>query len=195
MRSRSTGVLLAGLVALTLAELPAQATAQPAAGSSFTTLDEPVRVLDTRDGMPISQAGISFDLDEFLPGDVTAVVLNVTAVSPTRATYVTAHEAGTPRPAVSNLNVRAGEVRSNAVTVPITAGGTRVSLYNHAGNVHLVADLSGYYTAGAGSYFTPMPPPGSSTRGLPAHRSTPGAASPSRSTTWCPRKPPPSWST
>jgi hypothetical protein len=119
-------------------------------GSKFTALS-PVRVLDTRSGLgvpaaPVPAGGtITVDLSEQVPEGTTAVVLNLTGVAPTSSTYVTVWPAEEPRPIVSNLNLAAGETRANAVTVALGASRS-LSLFNNAGRVNLVADLSGYYS-------------------------------------------------
>ncbi|WP_329428019.1 FlgD immunoglobulin-like domain containing protein [Streptomyces sp. NBC_01268] len=79
---------------------------------------------------------------------VTAVTVNVTATNPTAATYVSAYPYGTPRPATSNLNVTVGQTVANLVTVPVKDG--RITLYNHAGSIDLLADVAGYFTSAAG---------------------------------------------
>ncbi|HEX6357600.1 hypothetical protein [Actinophytocola sp.] len=144
------------------AESAVAPAAEPAAdASSFTSL-APVRVLDTRDGTGVSGAvgpggTITLSLSARVPADATAVVLNVTGVTPTAPTHVTVFPAGTPRPTSSNLNLPTGDIRANQVT---TALGTNrsVSFFNNAGNIHLVADLAGYYSTGDGAKFTPVPP-------------------------------------
>jgi hypothetical protein len=164
MRKRFFGVLAAGLVGLTLAgsvsTTAVAAVEEPAAaGLGYSTVD-PVRVLDTRNGMPVSaRGGISFNLTSRVPAGTTAVVLNVTAVSPTAYTYITGHDRWAARPGVSNLNVRPNEIRSNEVTVTVDPNRPWVTLYNHNGNVHLVADLVGYYSADGETYFNAMSAP------------------------------------
>jgi hypothetical protein len=163
MRKRFFGVLAAGLIGLTLAGPVGQAAAaeqEPAAaGLGYSTVD-PVRVLDTRDGMPVSaRGGISFDLAGRVPAGTTAVVLNVTAISPSAYTYITAHDRWTARPGVSSLNVRPNEIRSNEVTVTVDPNRPWVTLYNHNGNVHLVADLVGYYSPDGEAFFNAMSAP------------------------------------
>ena len=157
-----TAVLAAGLL---LTGLPAQAeppteqrtaAADPAA-STYTSLS-PVRVLDTRtSGGPVGPGGVvTLDLSARVPANATAVVLNVTGVTPTAATYVTVFPAGTTRPTASNLNLAPGDIRANQVTV-VLGTGRAISLYNFAGTTHLVADLAGYYGTGAGAKFTALP--------------------------------------
>ena len=163
MRKRFFGVLAAGLAGLILAGTVGTAAAeQPrsaATGMAYTTVD-PVRVLDTRQSLSIGPGGgVSFNLADRVPAGTTSVVLNITAISPTRSTYITAHDRWAPKPGVSNLNVRAGEIRSNEATVVVQEDRPWVTLYNHNGNVHLVADLVGYYAPDAGGYFNALPIP------------------------------------
>jgi hypothetical protein len=113
----------------------------------------PSRLLDTRDGGgPPVGAGGTLDLQVMGRGGVpatgvSAVVMNVTAVSPTAGTFVTAWPSGQARPLASNLNVVAGQTAPNLVVVATGIGG-KVSLYNLAGSVHLVADVAGWFGDG-----------------------------------------------
>jgi hypothetical protein len=88
---------------------------------------------------------------------VTAVVLNVTATGPTADTYITAWPAGEAQPNASNLNVPPGATRPNLVTVKVGAGG-QVSFFNATGNVHLIADVAGWYGPAAGQRYTATSP-------------------------------------
>jgi len=126
----------------------------------------PSRMLDTRNGIggstgPVGPGGAITlpvaGVDGVPFSGVTAVVLNVTAVSPTASSYVTVYPDGTNRPNASNLNFTAGQTISNLVVVPVGADG-HVDFYNHAGSVNLVADLAGYYVSGSGSSFVPAGP-------------------------------------
>ena len=69
------------------------------------------------------------------------MVLNVTAVSPTAATYVTAWPTDSARPGTSNLNVGAGETPSSWKRVRLGQS-RRVSLFNANGSVHLYRNKS-----------------------------------------------------
>ena len=80
---------------------------------------------------------------------VGSVALNVTATNPTSSSYVTVWPTGSARPTASNLNFTAGQTTPNMVIVPVGGDGT-VSMYNHTGNVDLVADVLGWFPAGAG---------------------------------------------
>ena len=136
-------------------------------GTRYTAVD-PVRLLDTRDGLgaPKAAVGPSSVVDlrvtgaNGVPSDATAVVLNVTGVAPSAATDVRVYP--TPVvlsavPVVSNLNLVRGVTRANLVTVPVGNNG-RVRLRNNSGSVHLLADLAGYYSAAAAATFTPADP-------------------------------------
>ncbi|MER6361116.1 hypothetical protein [Kitasatospora sp. NPDC001527] len=89
-----------------------------------------------------------------VPADgVTAVVMSVTAVNPTRTGYVTAYPHGESVPDASAVNFAAGQNVSNLVTVPVGADG-RVDLYNAWGEIDLGVDVVGYYGA-SGATYTP----------------------------------------
>lgn len=92
-----------------------------------------------------------------VPSSATAVLMNVTAVNATSATYITVWPAGATRPVVSNLNVNTAAPVANLVVVPLGAGGT-VTLYNHRGTVDLLADVAGYYSPTSASGFKAIAP-------------------------------------
>ena len=136
-------------------------------GAKYTALD-PVRLLDTREGLgaPKAAVGPGGVVDLLVAGragvplDATAVVLNVTGVAPSSGTDLRAYP--TPVvlssvPLVSNLNLDRGITRANLVTVPVGSKG-RVRLRNQAGSVHLLADLAGFYSPGAAAAFTAADP-------------------------------------
>jgi hypothetical protein len=113
----------------------------------------PVRVMDTRDGTGVRKGTVGAAAKVTLtvggrngvPVNATAVVLNVTATGGTSSSYVTVYPDGTTRSSASNLNFTAGETIPNLVVVPVVDG--KVDFYNNAGSVHLIADLTGYFTS------------------------------------------------
>lgn len=132
----------------------------PGADGLFNSL-VPARVLDTRDGTgtggTVAKVGAGSTIDLTVTGaggvpstGVEAVVLNVTATNPTAAGYVTAWPKGATQPVASNLNFVAGQTVPNRVIVKVGTGG-KVSLYNPAGTVDLVADVNGWFTDGTTS--------------------------------------------
>ncbi|WP_124819935.1 hypothetical protein [Micromonospora ureilytica] len=89
---------------------------------------------------------------------VSALLVDVTAISPTVNTFVTVYPDQTTRPAASSLNASTGEVISNSVVVKVGANG-KIALHNQAGKVNLKLDVQGYFTTntgGIGSGFVPM---------------------------------------
>lgn len=76
---------------------------------------------------------------------VTAVVLNVTVTNPTQAGHLIVHPHGVGRPNASNLNYTPGQTVANLVVVPVVDG--RVTFFNNAGSVDVIADLNGYFTS------------------------------------------------
>ena len=153
----TAAVLLAGPPA------GAQQAADVPVASTYASVS-PTRVLDTRDGTgagttaPVGPGGtITLGLLAKVPETATAVVLNVTGVTPTASTFVTVYPAGITRPTTSNLNLAPGDIRPIQVTVMLGANRS-VSLYNNAGNTHLVADLAGYYSTDATAKFTALTP-------------------------------------
>jgi hypothetical protein len=124
-----------------------------AAGNAVVSL-APVRIMDTRSGIggasaPIGPAA-AYKLTVAgvagVPADAAGVLLNVTAVNGTAASFLTIYPDGTPRPNASNLNWADGAAHPNLVSVSIGANGS-IDLYNDAGQVDLLVDLAGYYKA------------------------------------------------
>jgi hypothetical protein len=114
----------------------------------------PVRILDTRAGIGGASAPIGPDTSYKLvvagtsgvPADATGVLLNVTAVNGTAASFLTVYPEGSPRPNTSNLNWDDGAPHPNLVSVAIGTNGA-VNFYNSAGQVDLIVDLAGYFEA------------------------------------------------
>ncbi|WP_329421450.1 hypothetical protein [Streptomyces sp. NBC_01268] len=114
-------------------------------GSVFTGM-QPKRLMDTRNGTGVARAkvGAGKTVNLAVGFKYTAVVLNVTATNPTATGFVSVYPYGTTRTAASNLNFTAGQTVPNLVVVPVKEG--KVTFYNHAGTVDLIADIAGYYT-------------------------------------------------
>ena len=136
-------------------------------GSAYTPLS-PARVLDTRFGNGVPQAGAlgagkSLDLQVTgrgqvpADGSVQAVAINVTAAEVSAASYLTVWPTGVARPVASNLNLVAGRDVPNMVVVPVSSTG-KISIFNANGTVAVIADVVGYYSATGSSTFTPLSP-------------------------------------
>lgn len=144
----------------------------PQSGDGFAPVG-PGRLLDTREGAgaPVGPGGV-LDLQVtgelpktdggtvFVPADASAVVLNVTGTGGTAAaTDVRAY----PRPqdatvpGSSNLNLTRGQTAASLVVVAV-GDGRQVRLRNNAGQVHLLADVVGYYSPSAPGLFVAAEP-------------------------------------
>ena len=150
---------------------PAVTYAVTAPPATYTTV-APCRVFDTRSGVgsclhapavPVAKLGAGGVLSvkvtgvSTVPDDATAVVLNVTAVGASAATFVSVYPVAPTPPTVSNLNVSGPGAVPNLVIVPVGAGGV-VDFYNKAGSVDLIADISGYFSPTGGSLYTTTGP-------------------------------------
>jgi len=147
----------------------------------FTPLASPVRIADTRSGAtdPSKYAGDTLcpggSLTVDIPaGDVppaaSAIVAQLSAVTPTSGGFLSVYPAGTPVPGTSNVNFVAGQDVGNLVTVALgtdaTNGSLAVSVLNGpAGttgpDTDMTLDLYGYYapqSAGSGDPYVPLTP-------------------------------------
>jgi|GEM_PF-2205508 len=130
--------------------------------SSFTTLT-PARLLDTRAGSSTIDtqyqaggaiaSGDSVDLTVTNRGGVPAtgvgaVVLNVTAVQPTKGGFITVWPTGSTRPMVSNLNLNPGTTIPNLVIAKVGSNG-QVSIYSGGvAPTDIVVDVQGWFPGG-----------------------------------------------
>ena len=115
----------------------------------------PVRILDTRTGNGVAAGTLgtdtTFDLQVSgrggVPAEATAVVLNLTATEGTLTSFLTLFPTGSPRPNASTINFQPGDNIANMVTVKLGTDG-KLAVYNFTGDVHVVADVAGYYVDG-----------------------------------------------
>ena len=126
----------------------------------------PTRICDTRTGTDTPCSGQTLGTGSVLsvqvtggvvPTGATAVVANVTVTGATAQSYLTAYPEGSSRPLASNLNFTSGQTVANLVTVPLSATGG-IDLYNAAGSVNVLVDVTGYYGPGTGQGFVPLSP-------------------------------------
>ncbi len=132
-------------------------------GSTYTAL-KPARLLDTRSKVGIStttkitNAVVSLKVRGHggVPTGASSVVLNLTATQTVGSGYLEAYPEGATRPTASNVNWAAtGTTIPNLVIVPIGSDGN-VSLYVR-GTSHVIADVSGYFSAGGSAFHTVTP--------------------------------------
>lgn len=111
----------------------------------------PGRLLDTRpDAVPPLAADSTTTLQVLGAGGVpatgvAAVVLDITALQPTAATYLTCWPSLVTRPTAANVSARVGVATTNLAVVKVGTDG-KVLLYNFAGTVDAVVDVVGYFT-------------------------------------------------
>ena len=133
----------------------------------------PARVADTRRGSGEPNAGATLRAGATLTVRVAgaggvpavgaaAVVLNVTAVGASAASFLTVYPSTAPRPWASSLNFLARQVVPNRVIVPLGSDGN-VSIYNLTGSVDVVVDVAGWFTDSSnaqapGYRFSPVGP-------------------------------------
>ena len=82
-----------------------------------------------------------------IPSGVSAVALNITAVTPSAAGYATVWPCDVARPEASNLNFVAGGVVANGVVAPVGPSG-RVCFFSNA-TTHFLVDIAGWFAGGS----------------------------------------------
>lgn len=124
----------------------------------------PDRIMDTRNGTGVRQgsvgAGETISLQVAGRGGVPAagadaVALNVTVARGSQTSFLTVFPHGVDRPTASNLNWNGSAPKASSVIVKLGESG-RVDFYNESGDVHVIADVAGWFAAGSG--FTAITP-------------------------------------
>jgi hypothetical protein len=131
---------------------PAALAAAADEPTAFTGI-EPKRLLDSRTGRPVG-AGRTIELQitgrAGVPVSATAAVLNLTAVDPCDAGFLTVFPCGTPTPPLaSNVDHDVRETRPNLVVARLGPGG-RACVYSMV-QTDVVVDLMGWFAGGTGS--------------------------------------------
>ena len=113
----------------------------------------PVRLFDTRTGPPLSpltpRSSSAFGMGRL---QAAAVLLNLTATSPSESTFVSATGIGpfSSVPTTSTINAKRGQTIANAAFlgtfIYFPEPTVTLGFYNDAGSVHLIADLVGLVT-------------------------------------------------
>jgi subtilase family protein len=124
---------------------------QPGAGSQYVPFT-PKRIMDTRSGNGLKHGPFTANQVVSLqaarintvPTNATGVVLNVTGVGPSTATFLTLFPTGQPRPGTSNVNLAAGQIVPNAAYASVGATG-QVDIANSAGTIQVLVDIAGYF--------------------------------------------------
>ncbi|WP_410571919.1 S1 family peptidase [Amycolatopsis sp. cmx-4-61] len=130
-------------------------------GDAYTSLPTAQRVLDTRTDTgghkkPVA-AGESVSLAvPGLPVSASAVAVSLVGTGGTASTFLTAY--GDTLPTTSNVNVSAGRTAAGMAVVPVGPDG-RIKVRNNAGDIDVIVDYLGYYSASGESTYQPKDRP------------------------------------
>jgi hypothetical protein len=108
----------------------------------------PYRIADTREDGGRVTARMSYAVNvagHGMPGDTTAVLLNITVDNPESAGFVTAYPCGGEVPLASNLNFLAGQTIANSAVVRI--GSNHTVCFFVSNETDLIVDVNGSYSA------------------------------------------------
>ncbi|WP_353953303.1 hypothetical protein V6K52_07740 [Knoellia sp. S7-12] len=122
---------------------------EPAATGIVGTVS-PFRMYDSRAERPLAAGEVRMACvtGRRVPTEAAALVVNMTAVSPTRAGHLTAFSAGHDQPSVSNLNFSAGSTTSNLAVVELGVVGC-ISVKNASpGTTHVILDVQSFVMPG-----------------------------------------------
>jgi hypothetical protein len=130
------------------------ATPVPPPSASFFTLT-PCRIADTRGpagatGGPALSANTTRNFPVAglcgVPGDATAVAINVTVVQETDVGDLRLYAAASAVPSASTINFTVNHVRANNAIIPLGAGGQiSVQCDMPIGTTHFLFDVTGYF--------------------------------------------------
>ena len=110
----------------------------------------PARLLDTRDSSPLGAGGTRSVVvsgtasSAGIPSVATSAVTNLTGVTPTSATYLTAYAGTAARPGTSNVNLGRGQTAAAHAVVALGSNG-RIAVYNDAGVTNVLVDVFGWF--------------------------------------------------
>jgi hypothetical protein len=152
-------MLLSSAVAVVAPQAPAAFADVAGKGGDFVPFATPTPVLDTRDGTGgttgLRGAASTTTFQVLGVGSVpstgvSSVMVRVTSIVPSVATWFVLWPDGTTRPTLTHLAVAKGESISDVAIVKPGSNG-KISLYNDAGNTHEKVEVQGYFTASTGS--------------------------------------------
>jgi hypothetical protein len=162
-----TAVLVAGVVGTVVPVVGAQVAHADAAGKGgdYVAVPSSPIVLDTRSGVGATgERGEASTTTFTVTGGavpttgVGSVVMRITLMNPTEATWAVLWPDGQTRPGTTMISAGVGEDISNIAVVKVGPQG-KVSVYNAAGKTHMVAEVQGYFTSAqgtAGGGFVPV---------------------------------------
>ena len=137
----------------------------PASGDGYNPLT-PFRIVDTRTGVPGGlatpwTAGLTRSVQVTggaVPANASAVVLQVTADSPTAQGFMSVFPTGAALPVASSLNFTSNTVVLGDQVIATVGAGGMVDIFNSAGEVDLLIDVVGYFAPASGDGYNPLTP-------------------------------------
>ena len=134
---------------------PIQASTEPL---GFVPTSPPIRAMDTRSGARLAAGHtLHLGLAGLVPDGARAAVIDLAAVNPAAAGYLTAWSCDEPMPATSNLNYLAGETRAAHAVVTLAADDS-ICIFTMT-NTDVIVDVTGSYsTDPAALRFHPQAP-------------------------------------
>jgi V8-like Glu-specific endopeptidase len=130
-------------------------------GDAYTALPTAQRVFDTRTDTgghkkPLT-AGESVSVTvPGLPAGASAVAVSLVGTGGTSSTFLTAY--GDTLPTTSNVNITGGRTAAGMAVVPVGPDG-RIKVRNNAGDIEVIVDYLGYYSASGESTYQPKDKP------------------------------------
>ncbi|HSP27184.1 MAG TPA: hypothetical protein VLN74_01460, partial [Ilumatobacteraceae bacterium] len=135
----------------------------PGGGISAFTPVTPVRLVDTRNGVGApGRVGVARQVvlqvadDVTVPADATAAVVNVTAVKPSDAGFVTVYPCTDGVPDTSTLNYVAGQTVANTTIAALSRAG-QLCLWTY-GETDILVDVTGWLSPRGASRLAPIGP-------------------------------------
>lgn len=139
----------------------------PPAGSGYTPLPTPVRVLNTRDGTggrhtPLGTGQtvtVSLPAAAGVPADATAIAVNLTGTNATGTTFLAIYPGGRSYPGTSNLNLAPTTDSVAAIFTVVTLGpGQTLTVRNAGKPTDSLVDVLGYFSASSTGKYSPLSP-------------------------------------
>lgn len=138
-------------------------------GGNFVRLATGAQVLDTRHaiGAPTGPRAAGSVTPFQVTGvggvpaasQVSAVAVDIVAVTGASATHLSVYPDGTTRSAANNVNAAPNQTISNFAVIPVTSTG-KLNVFTNGGGVHIIIDVQGYFTKAPGTTgggFVPTP--------------------------------------
>jgi len=132
----------------------ALAYARPSAAQYSYFPLTPCRVVDTRNAAGTNGGpaiggnvtrGVAIKGNCGVPSTAKGVSLNLTITGSTAGSFISLWPAGQAYPGVSTINFNGGDTLANGAIVGLGSGSPDLNVYNAAGSVQVIIDVTGYF--------------------------------------------------